>query len=135
MRSEGTFTVESFTPAVLDPGPVKVSTGLPVGVAVMVKQFSGGVQGRSATIFTAAYDQASGTGSYVAMESFEGSLDGAVGALNFTHSATTTGADRVAEHFVIVPGSGTGDLAGLTGSGGMGVDEDGTHRIWFDYVL
>ena len=135
MRTEGTFTVESFVPAALDPAPTEVKTGLPVGVAVMVKQFSGGVGGSSSTIFTAAFDQASGVGTYVALESFKGSLGGAAGALNFTHGATTTGADRVAEHFVVVPGSGTGDLARITGAGGMSVDDDGTHHIWFDYEL
>ena len=28
-----------------------------------------------------------------------------------------------------------GELAGITGGGGMTVDADGTHRIWFDYEL
>ncbi|MEU7606950.1 DUF3224 domain-containing protein [Streptomyces sp. NPDC041003] len=31
--------------------------------------------------------------------------------------------------------SGTGELAGIAGAGGMAVDADGTHRIWFDYQL
>lgn len=35
----------------------------------------------------------------------------------------------------IVPSSGTGGLAGLTGVGGIRVDEDGTHRLWLDYAL
>ena len=135
MRTEGTFTVESFTPVARDPAPIEVSTAAPVGVAVMEKRFSGEVQGRSATIFTAAFDQGTGVGTYLAMESFEGALGGAQGAFNFTHSATTTGADRAAEHFVVVPGSGIGGLAGITGAGGMAVDDDGTHRIWFDYEL
>ncbi|MGG2465044.1 DUF3224 domain-containing protein [Streptomyces sp. RGM 3693] len=34
-----------------------------------------------------------------------------------------------------VPGSGTGELVGITGVGGIAVDPDGTHRIWFDYDL
>lgn len=135
MRTEGTFTVESFTPAALEPAPIEVATAVPVGVAVMEKRFSGGVDGRSATIFTAAFNQGTGVGTYVAMESFEGSLGGVAGTFNFTHSATTNGADRVAEHFVVVPGSGTGGLAAIGGDGGMAIDDDGTHRIWFDYVV
>jgi hypothetical protein len=90
MRTEGTFTVESFTPAALEPAPMEVATAVPAEVA---------------------------------------------GSFNFTHSATTTGNDRVAEHFVVVPGSGTDGLAGITGAGGMAVDDDGTHHIWFDYDL
>jgi len=135
MRTEGTFTVESFTPVALEPAPVEVATAVPVGVAVMEKRFSGGVQGRSATIFTAAFDHGTGVGTYVAMESFEGSLGDVAGTFNFTHSATTNGTDRVAEHFVVVPGSGTGGLAGISGAGGMAIDDDGTHRIWFDHEI
>ena len=52
-----------------------------------------------------------------------------------THTATTSGTDRTHEHFLIVPSSGTGDLGSISGSGGMAVDADGTHRVWFDYEL
>ncbi|WP_330335407.1 DUF3224 domain-containing protein (plasmid) [Streptomyces sp. NBC_00536] len=134
MRATATFTVTGFTPAELRPEPA-VSTGMPVGVATMEKHFEGEVAGRSATLFTAAFDQSTGVGTYVAMESFEGSLAGREGSFNFAHSATTSGADRTAEFFTIVPSSGTGELAGITGAGGMAVDADGTHRMWFDYEL
>jgi hypothetical protein len=69
------------------------------------------------------------------MESFEGSVAGRAGAFNFVHSATTTGTTRESEFFTIVPSSGTGELAGITGTGAMTVEEDGTHRISFDYEL
>jgi hypothetical protein len=101
----------------------------------MEKRYEGGVEGRSATLFTAAFDQISGVGTYVAMESFEGTVDGRSGAFNFAHSATTGGTDRGDEFFTIVPTSGTGDLTGIRGAGGMAIDEDGTHRIWFEYEL
>ncbi|MET9135168.1 DUF3224 domain-containing protein [Streptomyces antibioticus] len=145
MRASGTFTVADFTPAPVPgadpasdaaaaPGP-EIGTAVPVGLATMRKEFEGEVVGRSATLFTAAFDQAKGVGTYVAMESFEGTLHGRPGAFNFAHSATTTGEDRQSEFFVVVPGSGTDELAGITGSGGIAVDPDGTHRVWFDYEL
>ncbi|MFF0593407.1 DUF3224 domain-containing protein [Streptomyces antibioticus] len=141
MRASGTFTVADFTPAPAPgadpaeaPGP-EIQTAVPVGLATMRKEYAGEVVGRSATLFTAAFDQAKGVGTYVAMESFEGTLHGRSGAFNFAHSATTTGEDRQSEFFVVVPGSGTGELAGITGSGGIAVDPDGTHRVWFDYEL
>ncbi|MFB7255535.1 DUF3224 domain-containing protein [Streptomyces nojiriensis] len=56
MRAAGTFTVEAFVPTGLKPEPA-VPTGLPVGVATMEKTFEGEVAGRSATLFTAAFDQ------------------------------------------------------------------------------
>ncbi|MEU5535686.1 DUF3224 domain-containing protein [Streptomyces sp. NPDC020362] len=135
MRASGTFTVEEFTPTPVQvPGPV-VETAVPVGVATMRKRYEGEVGGVSATLFTAAYDQSTATGTYVAMESFEGTLHDLSGTFNFAHSATTLGEGREAEFFVIVPGSGTGALAGIRGTGGLVVDTDGTHRIWFDYEV
>jgi hypothetical protein len=131
MRATGTFEVANFTPAPV-PAP-EIKTGLPTGVATMTKTFTGEIAGRSATLFTAAYDPATGTGTYVAMESFEGSVAGREGAFNFAHSATTLGEGRDAEFFVIVPGSGTGELTGITGAGGMSVAGDGTHSIWLEY--
>ena len=124
----------AFTPTELSPEPA-VATGLPVGVSTMEKHYEGEVEGRSATLFTAAFDQVNGVGTYVAMESFEGRLDGRRGAFNFAHSATTGGTDRSEEFFTIVPTSGTGDLVGIRGGGGMVIDTDGTHRIWFEYEL
>jgi Protein of unknown function (DUF3224) len=134
MRADGTFSVKAFNPTSLTPEPV-IETALPVGVAIIVKHFEGDITGRSATVFTAAFDQATGVGTYVAMESFEGTVDGKEGAFNFVHSASTAGSDRSAEYFAIVPSSGTGQLAGISGTGGLAIDPDGTHRIWFDYEL
>ena len=126
--------MKSFVPTDLVPDP-PVPTGLPVGVAQIRKDFEGDVEGHSTTLFTAAFDHATGIGTYVAMESFAGSLHGRSGAFNFAHAATTSGSDRQVEYFTIVPTSGAGELAGITGTGGLAIDADGTHRIWFDYEL
>ncbi|MFE3026104.1 DUF3224 domain-containing protein [Nocardia tengchongensis] len=134
MRATGTFSVKSFTPTDITPDPA-VATGLPVGLSKMEKQFEGEVAGRSATLFTAAFDQAQGIGTYLAMESFEGALNGQAGAFNFVHAASTTGTDRSDGFFAIVPGSGTGALTGITGKGDIAIDADGTHHIWFEYEL
>lgn len=135
MRAEGTFTVASFIPAEITPPPVEVSTAVAVGIATMVKAYAGKITGRSATLFTSAFDPATGIGTYVAMESFEGSLGVVSGAFNYVHAASTLGDDRRDEHFAIVPSSGVGDLAGIHGAGGMAIDDDGTHRVWFDYEI
>jgi Protein of unknown function (DUF3224) len=135
MRAEATFTVESFLPSELQPPPAPVATAAPVGVAVMRKTYAGDVEGFSSTVFTAAYDQDTGTGTYVALESFEGSVGGVAGTFCFVHGASTSGSDRTDEHFAVVPGSATGGLAGVAGSGGLHVDEDGTHRLWLDVDL
>jgi Protein of unknown function (DUF3224) len=134
MRANGTFSVKAFNPASITPEPA-IATGLPVGVATMEKHFEGDIAGRSATLFTSAFDQAAGVGTYVAMESFEGTVNGRQGAFNFVHSASTTGTDRSSGYFAIVPSSGTGELASISGTGDLVIDADGTHRIWLDYEL
>lgn len=101
----------------------------------MEKHYDGAIAGRSATLFTAAFSQETGTGTYLAMESFEGSVDGRAGAFNFAHSATTRGSEQAGEYFIIVPASGTGELAGISGSGGLVIDAHGTHRVWLEYDL
>ncbi|MFJ1751748.1 DUF3224 domain-containing protein [Kitasatospora sp. NPDC088134] len=133
MRASGTFTVSEFTPTDLPAGDIETASG--VGVATMRKEFRGEVEGRSHTLFTAAFDQASGVGTYLAMESFAGRLHEAEGTFNFAHSATTLGGGRDGEYFVVVPGSGTAGLAGITGTGSIVIDEDGTHRLHLDYRL
>lgn len=134
MRASATFTVKAFNPTSVTPEPA-ITTALAVGVSTMEKHFEGDIAGRSATVFTSAFDQATGVGTYVAMESFEGSVDGREGTFNFVHSASTSGSDRTADFFAIAPSSGTGQLAGITGTGGLTVEPDGTHGIWLDYEL
>jgi len=133
METSCTFTVESFTPTDWAPD---ITTALGVGHAHIVKRFEGGLVGRSVAQFSAAYEQSSGVGTYVAMESFDGTLDGRPGAFNFAHTATTTGGpERLHALLVVVPSSGTAELAGITGTGELSVDEDGTHRITLTYDL
>lgn len=132
-RSEGTFEVLGFTPASVEPA-VEVTTAMELGVATMEKRFTGEVDGTSATWFMGG-QTAGGAGTYVALEAFTGTLDALAGAFVFVHAASTHGQDRYGEFFTIAKGSGTGDLAAIAGTGGLSVDDDGTHRVWFDWDL
>ena len=132
-RSEGTFEVLGFTPADVEP-VVEVTTAMELGVAAMEKRYTGEVDGTSATWFVGGQSP-DGAGTYVALEAFAGSLDEVAGTFAFVHAASTHGEDRHDEFFAIAAGSGTGGLAGITGGGGMSIDEDGTHRIWFEWDL
>jgi len=131
MRIYGTFKPQDFRPTAIKPA-ANIQTGLPTGISTMEKLFFGAIEGRSATLFCSAFDPTSGKGAYCAMESFEGSLNGKRGNFNFIHSAATSGKDRSNEFFSIVSGSGTDELFGISGSGGMSIDPDGAHHIWFD---
>ena len=134
MISEGTFTVSGFAGVPVEQDR-PVTTALGVGVATMAKEYAGGIAGRSTTLFTSAFDPELGVGTYVAMESFEGELDGRAGSFNYVHAASTRGTDRFDEHLAIVPSSGTGELAGIAGTGAITVDADGIHRLRLEYTL
>lgn len=132
MISAATFTTSDVEPTDFVPD---VTTALATGHLRMVKHFDGGVSGRSVTQFTSAFDQQTGVGTYVAMESFEGTVDGRAGTFNLVHAASTSGSDRTNEYGLIVPSSGTGQLAGISGTMSMTIDPDGTHRMVLDYRL
>jgi hypothetical protein len=138
MRAAATFTVSDWTPLDLPStvGGFDVpETAAPAGVAAMVKTFEGHLAGRSVTWFVGGLNTASGAGTYVAVESFQGTLAGRSGTFGFVHAASTHGTDRYDEHFTVVPDSGTGGLAGISGRGSLSIDEDGTHRVVLDYAL
>ena len=138
VHASSTFTVSDWTPA--DPpdevgGAPIPTTAAPSGLAHMVKTFEGDLSGRSVTWFLGCMNQQTGEGSYAALEVVDGVLDGRSGTFNIVHAASTHGTDRYDELLTIVPGSGTGELAALRGSGRLVVDEDGTHRLDLDYTL
>ena len=86
------------------------------------KTFTGAVAGTSVTELLTA---GGGTGrGYVASELFEGSIDGRKGSVVFQHGGV--GDDTGGEAFGnIVPGTGSGELAGLRGAVSYRHDEAG----------
>jgi hypothetical protein len=129
--AHGTFDVTAFVQTDVTPSIVGA---LPVGVATIDKTFDGDVVGTSVAVFTSAFNAATGVGTYTALESFTGSLNGSSGSFSFVHTASTSGADRSNEFFLIIPSSGTGSLAGIRGSGLLAAVGD-SHTIMFDYEL
>lgn len=97
------------------------------------KTFSGGLEGSSRGQMLSGGDPQTGSAGYVAMERFEGKLDGKSGSFILQHSATMhEGAHEMSVK--IVPGSGTDELCGITGSLAITV-EAGRHRYGLDYAL
>lgn len=133
-HADGTFEVAGFVPVDITPA-VEVSTAMSSGAATMEKHYAGDIEGVSSTLFTYARSETTEAGTYAAVEAFVGKVNGISGGFNFLHSASTHGADRYGEFFTIVDGSGTDALVSISGDGGMAVDADGTHRVWFDYSV
>ena len=94
------------------------------------KEWSGAAAGTSSGVMLSAGDPASGTAGYVALETFDGVLDGRSGTLAFQQfGRMESGAQEL--RYEIVPGSGTGELADVGGTLALAIDDDGVHHVTF----
>jgi hypothetical protein len=97
------------------------------------KKFHGDLEGTSLGEMLAAATEVEGSAGYVAMERFTGTLAGRGGTFALQHGGTMTrGVPRL--EITVVPDSGTGELAGL--SGHMSIEiTDRKHFYDFRYSL
>ena len=97
------------------------------------KQFHGDLEGTSKGQMLAAGDPKT-TAVYVAIEKFNGMLKGRSGTFILHHTGLMThGAPQLS--IEVVPDSGTGQLAGLTGKLAINIAADGKHSYDFEYTL
>lgn len=114
------------------------SEGPKLGRATVSKSFSGDLAGEStADLLMCQADESgldAGAG-YVASELVVGRLGDLDGSFVLQHWGLTGGGlpSRTGGH--VVPGSGTGHLAGLTGVIEISVDDEGAHTITIDYEI
>ena len=106
--------------------------------ALVVKEYRGDLEGTGRARVLMC--RADGEGplqdaGYVAAERISGRLGGRGGTFVLHHwgVAAAGSAPRTAGH--VVPGSGTGELAGLAGTVEIGVEEDGTHTLTLEYRI
>ena len=74
------------------------------------------------------------TAGAVAMEKVTGRLNGRSGTFMLQHNGTMEQGKTNDWHIVVVPGSGTGELAGIKGKMEI-IIEDGKHSYVFEYTL
>ena len=95
------------------------------------KEFSGDMAGASEAQMLAAFTGTPGSAGYVAIEHFTGSVDGKSGSFVLQHNGVMDKGDAQLT-VIIVPDSGTGELAGISGT--MELDNDeGQHSYVLDY--
>ena len=124
MRAECSFEVEvadSTTPGWAD-GVVQRTR--------FAKTFTGEVAGTSVVEAVMYGTPDAAAAAYVGIERFEGSVGDAKGSFVLTHRATILDGQQVAE-LQILPGTGTGDLAGITGTADLRPD----HTLTLHYEL
>lgn len=128
-RASGTFEVE-VKPL---PGDEKVA-GVAVARLSLSKQFAGDLEGTSKGEMSAAEAAVKGSGGYVAIERFTGTLDGRTGSFTLLHLGTMRRGEDFDITIRVVPDSATEQLAGLAGTMAI-VIAGGKHSYELDYTL
>lgn len=126
--SAGTFDVK-MTPLPAD----AAAAGDTIGRMLLDKKYHGSLDATGKGQMLAMRTPVEGSAGYVAMELVIGKLDGRSGSFVLQHSGTMNrGAPTLT--LTVMPDSGTGELAGLSGS--MAIDiAGGKHSYRFDYSL
>ncbi|MGA8679701.1 MAG: DUF3224 domain-containing protein [Acidimicrobiales bacterium] len=123
------FTLDSFE---AEP-PFHEDSGVQYGRTRITKTFTGDIEATSTVEMLSVRAEAGGAG-YVALERVSGRVDGKVGGFALLHVGTMTAAGSWAK-WPIAPGSGTGELAGISGEGRIEIGSDGAHTLFLDYDL
>ena len=107
--------------------------GAGLGRMSIDKQFHGELEAASQGEMLFA-GNAKDSGGYVAVERVTGTLQGRRGAFSLQHNATMTRGEPYL-NIIVVPESGTEELAGLSGTMKIIIAEGGKHFYEFDYEL
>jgi dihydrofolate reductase len=123
-RARGTFDVELR--------PAAPELGGAVGRFDFHKTFRGDLDAVGQGVMLTAGTPQRGSAGYVALESVTGRLDGRTGGFVLQQLGhLVEGAQTLT--YQVVPGSGSDELADLTGTLNLTVDEDGTHSYVLEY--
>jgi hypothetical protein len=124
-HAQGTFTVKVVP---LTPAPAEGLARFSID-----KEIHGDLEATSKGEMFSGGDPKTGAAGYVAIEVVTGTLGGKKGSFALQQMATMSAAGRKME-VVIVPGSGTGELKGITGTFTIIITE-GKHSYEMEYEL
>jgi hypothetical protein len=127
LKASAPFTNDRY-----DEEPYGEGEGIELSRIYVSRRFSGDLEGASIAELLIAKSE--GGGGYVGHDRITGTLQGKSGGFVFQHSGLM-GPEGVTNTGTIVPGSGTGELAGITGEGTMLADEEGNHTLTLEYEL
>jgi hypothetical protein len=126
-HASGTFEVE------LVPQTDDKNGDAALGRMIIDKQFHGALEGTSKGQMLTGMTDVKGSAGYVAIEKVSGTLKGRTGTFILQHTGTMNrGVPQLT--ITVVPDSGTGQLAGITGNFKVIIAE-GKHSYEFEYML
>lgn len=123
-------TTAQFT-VTTEPVPASVAE---TGQFTLTKQWTGGIRGDGSGLMLSAGNPNAGAAGFVALEVVSGSVDGKAGSFALAQLGTMRGSHQ-RHQYEVVPGSGTGDLTGISGVMTLNVDETGAHHVMLEYNL
>ena len=126
--AKGSFTVE-----MKPQGEPQVAEEVSLGRMSLTKQFVGDLEGGGSGEMLTAMTPIKGSAGYVAIERFTGTLHGKAGSFVLQHSGTMQAGSQQLS-ITVVPGSGTGELAGIEGVFKLDF-ADGRHDYELEYSL
>jgi hypothetical protein len=122
------FTLDDWAADDTDPLADPSGDGPATGRAIVRKTYSGAL---AATSVASLLTTQGGTGAaYLAQERVVGTLDGRSGSFVLQHGAAGGDGQEMAQWAFVVAGSGTGELAGLSGTGILAHE-----KLQLDYEL
>jgi hypothetical protein len=121
-----------FTNDRYDEEPYAEAEGAELARVHISRTFSGDLEGSSTAELLISKSE--GGGGYVGHDAITGTLAGKSGTFVFQH-AGILGPNGVTNTGTIVPGTGTGELDGITGDGTMLADDEGNHTLTLRFEL
>jgi hypothetical protein len=105
-----------------------------VGRFALDKKYHGDLEAAAVGEMLTGMTAVQGSAGYVAIEKVSGTLAGRRGTFHLQHSGTMT-RGKPSLLITVIPDSGTGELAGLTGTMDIQIARDGSHSYTFTYAL
>jgi hypothetical protein len=126
-RAQAVITVQKYEPVPYD----EPAQGPALTRIHVEESFSGDITGDGVVEFLQAA-QADGSASFVGIERVTGAIGGRAGTFLLQDAGTVAG-QVVSGDWFVIPGSGTGGLAGLRGEGGFSANLGEGAQVHLDY--
>jgi len=126
-QATGTYSIKSWDEKTWDGKPWNEVSGSKVTHAIVTQTFTGGIEGECTSQSLMSYSGDT-YASFVGLYQITGSIDGRSGSFVLQSSGTYSDSTARTTWFV-VPGSGTGELAGLSGQGGYAAGHEDYPKV------
>lgn len=127
MRATAPFTNDRY-----DEEPYGQGEGVELSRVHITRTFTGDLEGTATAEILIG--KSAGGGGYTGHDLITGTLNGRAGSFIIQHGGIM-GPEGISNSGTIVPGSGSGELEGITGDGTLLADDEGNHTLTLTYEL